>query len=155
MTTPHPQAAQLLYLLQRKVEIEDDLKRTKEAIAAQRDLAQGELAGAGIASITIDGRTLYPKETFYASIKGGMQDELAEVLGQSEETAWLSRPRVHAGQLRSYLREILENGGALPEVLQDLVNVGTKVELAVKAAPGSDSSAKRIRRNLETKNSGQ
>lgn len=114
-------------LEQKKTELNQEINALQDVLAEQ-------MSAIGQTHTIVDGHRLTVRTTPRIAKLGCIQmDAFCEVLSKTD-LAFLVKPSVHAGSLQSALKEILEETGALPKPLEELVKRWDQTVVAVSRA---------------------
>lgn len=126
-------ADRLATLRERKEALQAELK----AVNAEYDKIEAEMAARmleeEVPRFNRDGRTFYLSTRVHASPREGQREALHEWL-KSNGHGDLVKETVHAQSLAAWAREQIEEDGALPDDLVELVNVYEKTSVNIRKA---------------------
>jgi hypothetical protein len=128
----------------------EELKKHRDALA---DVIITELATAGIDSVplTVDGQTfnVHMAQPLVVWRNEGVTTEALVDAAKKCDVAWMVKEQVSAQTLQAHVRELLADGGEVPEEMAPLLNIFTKTELRAVKASKAESVSKRAARNLK------
>lgn len=106
----------------------DDLK--VKASEIEQELLK-EFERDGMASMSIDGRTVYLRRDLRANAKAGQREAVCRAL-KANGVGDLVSEGFHAGQLSAWVRELEKLEEPLPEQLDELLNVNEMFSVRIR-----------------------
>lgn len=118
-------------LANKKIQLKADLAKIIERMTEIGPALIDNLASEGIPRLTIEGRTVFPKEIIYAKITN--KEDAIRVLRDAGLNDFISEG-YNTNSISAYVREIDRNEEELPEAFGDTIKIGKKFDLSsVKA----------------------
>lgn len=124
-------ADKLVTLRDRKKEIEDELKQVNAEITETEEQLVNAMVEEEMQNFTRNGRQFILTSRTYANAKAGMMPEICSWMKQNG-LADMVKESVHPQTLQAWVKEQIEEAGALPEDLEPLVNVYEKSGIAIR-----------------------
>jgi hypothetical protein len=114
-----------------KKEIEEALKATNELIAQTEEQLVTAMVEEEMQNFTRNGRQFILTNRTYANAKAGMMPAVCEWM-KDNGLADMVKESVHPQTLQAWVKEQIEEVGALPEELEPLVNVYEKSGISIR-----------------------
>jgi hypothetical protein len=114
-----------------KKEIEEALKATNELIAQTEEQLVTAMVEEEMQNFTRNGRQFILTNRTYANAKAGMMPAVCEWM-KDNGLADMVKESVHPQTLQAWVKEQIEEAGALPEELSELVNVYEKSGISIR-----------------------
>ena len=124
-------ADRLVTLRDRKKELEDELKEVNAEIAETEEQLVSAMIEEEMQNFTRNGRQFILTNRTYANAKAGMMPEICSWM-KDNGLADMVKESVHPQTLQAWVKEQLEEVGALPEELEPLVNVYEKSGISIR-----------------------
>ncbi len=139
--------------IQKKRDLEEQLRSTKEELSRLEPLMLAEMRDNQLGSMTLQvGRgmvTLHTRETLIARPRAGLgRQDVIDAL--SELGLGLVQNNYNANTLNAYVREVLASGDELPAELMAVLDIDTLTSIRARNSNSVDSLTSKARRNLET-----
>ena len=115
----------------RKKEIEEALKEINELIAQTEEQLVNLMIEEEMQNFTRNGKQFILTNRTYANAKAGMMPAICEWM-KDNGLADMVKESVHPQTLQAWVKEQLEEVGALPEELEPLVNVYEKSGISIR-----------------------
>lgn len=114
-----------------KKEIEEALKEINELIAQTEEQLVNLMIEEEMQNFTRNGRQFILTNRTYANAKAGMMPEICSWM-KDNGLEDMVKESVHPQTLQAWVKEQLEEAGALPEELEPLVNVYEKSGISIR-----------------------
>ena len=114
-----------------KKEIEEALKEINELIAQTEEQLVAAMVEEEMQNFTRNGRQFILTNRTYANAKAGMMPEICSWM-KDNGLEDMVKESVHPQTLQAWVKEQLEEVGALPEELEPLVNVYEKSGISIR-----------------------
>ena len=114
-----------------KKEIEEALKATNELIAQTEEQLVTAMVEEEMQNFTRNGKQFILTNRTYANAKAGMMPEICSWM-KDNGLEDMVKESVHPQTLQAWVKEQLEEVGALPEELEPLVNVYEKSGISIR-----------------------
>ena len=114
-----------------KKEIEEALKEINELIAQTEEQLVNLMIEEETQNFTRNGRQFILTNRTYANAKAGMMPEICSWM-KNNGLEDMVKESVHPQTLQAWVKEQLEEAGALPEELSELVNVYEKSGISIR-----------------------
>jgi len=114
-----------------KKEIEEALKEINELIAQTEEQLVNSMIEEEMQNFTRNGRQFILTSRTYANAKAGMMPAVCEWM-KDNGLADMVKESVHPQTLQAWVKEQIEEAGALPEELSELVNVYEKSGISIR-----------------------
>ena len=124
-------ADRLVTLRDRKKELEDELKEVNAEIAETEEQLVSAMIEEEMQNFTRNGKQFILTNRTYANAKAGMMPAICEWM-KDNGLADMVKESVHPQTLQAWVKEQLEEAGALPEELEPLVNVYEKSGISIR-----------------------
>lgn len=124
-------ADNLVNLRARKKELEDALKDINELISKTEEELISQMVEKEMQNFTRNRRQFILTNRTYANAKAGMMPAVCEWM-KDNGLADMVKESVHPQTLQAWVKEQLEEVGALPEDLSELVNVYEKSGISIR-----------------------
>jgi len=124
-------ADRLVTLRDRKKELEDELKEVNAEIAETEEQLVSAMIEEEMQNFTRNGKQFILTNRTYANAKAGMMPAICEWM-KDNGLADMVKESVHPQTLQAWVKEQLEEVGALPEELEPLVNVYEKSGISIR-----------------------
>jgi len=121
----------LVILRDRKKELEDELKEVNSDITETEEQLVAAMVEEEMQNFTRNGRQFILTSRTYASAKSGMMTAIC-VWMKENGLGDMVKESVHPQTLQAWVKEQLEEVGALPEELEPLVNVYEKSGISIR-----------------------
>lgn len=115
----------------RKKEIEEALKEINELIAQTEEQLVNLMIEEEMQNFTRNGKQFILTNRTYANAKAGMMPAICEWM-KDNGLADMVKKSVHPQTLQAWVKEQLEEAGALPEELEPLINVYEKSGISIR-----------------------
>lgn len=115
----------------KKKEIEEALKETNELIAQTEEQLANLMIEEEMQNFTRNGRQFILTTRTYANAKSGMMPEICSWM-KNNGLEDMVKESVHPQTLQAWVKEQLEEAGALPEELEPLINVYEKPGISIR-----------------------
>ncbi len=124
-------ADRLVTLRDRKKELEDELKEVNAEIAGTEEQLVSAMIEEEMQNFTRNGKQFILTNRTYANAKAGMMPAICEWM-KDNGLADMVKESVHPQTLQAWVKEQLEEAGALPEELEPLINVYEKSGISIR-----------------------
>jgi hypothetical protein len=114
-----------------KKEIEEALKEINELIAQTEEQLVSAMIGEEMQNFTRNGRQFVLTSRTYANAKAGMMPEICSWM-KDNGLGDMVKESIHPKTLQAWVKEQIEEAGALPEELSELVNVYEKSGISIR-----------------------
>jgi predicted translin family RNA/ssDNA-binding protein len=114
-----------------KKKAEDALKEINELIAQTEEQLVAAMVEEEMQNFTRNGRQFILTNRTYANAKAGMMPAVCEWM-KDNGLADMVKESVHPQTLQAWVKEQIEEAGALPEELEPLVNVYEKSGISIR-----------------------
>ncbi len=114
-----------------KKEIEEALKEINELIAQTEEQLVAAMVEEEMQNFTRNGKQFILTNRTYANAKAGMMPAVCEWM-KDNGLADMVKESVHPQTLQAWVKEQIEEAGALPEDLSELVNVYEKSGISIR-----------------------
>jgi hypothetical protein len=114
-----------------KKKAEDALKEINDADRTDRGATGGAMVEEEMQNFTRNGRQFILTNRTYANAKAGMMPAVCEWM-KDNGLADMVKESVHPQTLQAWVKEQIEEVGALPEELSELVNVYEKSGISIR-----------------------
>ena len=114
-----------------KKEIEEALKEINELIAQTEEQLVAAMVEEEMQNFTRNGKQFILTNRTYANAKAGMMPAVCEWM-KDNGLADMVKESVHPQTLQAWVKEQIEEAGALPEELSELVNVYEKSGISIR-----------------------
>jgi len=114
-----------------KKEIEEALKEINELIAQTEEQLVNSMVEEEMQNFTRNGRQFILTNRTYANAKAGMMPEICSWM-KDNGLEDMVKESIHPQTLQAWVKEQIEEGGALPEELSELVNVYEKSGISIR-----------------------
>ena len=114
-----------------KKEIEEALKEINELIAQTEEQLVSAMIGEEMQNFTRNGRQFILTNRTYANAKAGMMPEICSWM-KDNGLEDMVKESIHPQTLQAWVKEQIEEAGALPEELSELVNVYEKSGISIR-----------------------
>jgi len=114
-----------------KKEIEEALKEINELIAQTEEQLVNSMIEEEMQNFTRNGRQFILTNRTYANAKAGMMPAICDWM-KGHELGDMVKESVHPQTLQAWVKEKMEEAGALPEELSELVNVYEKSGISIR-----------------------
>ncbi len=118
-------------LRDQKKKAEDALKEINEMISQTEEQLVAAMVEEEMQNFTRNGRQFVLTSRTYANAKAGMMPEICSWM-KDNGLADMVKESVHPQTLQAWVKEQLEEAGALPEELEPLVNVYEKSGISIR-----------------------
>jgi len=129
----------------------DEMKKHRDALA---EIIITELSTAGVSSmpLDVDGQTFNVHMAMPLIVwrNEGVTSEMLVEAAKKTDMAYMVKEQISSQTLQAHIRELLADGGDIPEELKPLLNVFSKPELRAVKTTKSESTSKRAARNLKS-----
>jgi len=113
-------------LEKRKIELETEINKVKGEILLLEPHIIDNLATEGIKNITVDGRTIFTKENFFAVVSS--KEEAIEALRKAGYGDMINEG-YNTNKLSALIREMKNENQELPEAFENRIKIGSKFVL--------------------------
>ena len=114
-----------------KKEIEEALKEINELITQTEEQLVAAMVAEEMQNFTRNGRQFILTNRTYANAKAGMMPAICDWM-KGHELGDMVKESVHPQTLQAWVKEKMEEAGALPEELSELVNVYEKSGISIR-----------------------
>lgn len=114
-----------------KKEIEGALKEINELIAQTEEQLVNSMIEEEMQNFTRNGRQFILTNRTHANAKAGMMPAICDWMKEND-LADMVKESVHSQTLQAWVKEQIEEAGALPEDLSELVNVYEKSGISIR-----------------------
>ena len=114
-----------------KKEIEEALKATNELIAQTEEQLVTAMVEEEMQNFTRNGKQFILTNRTHANAKAGMMPAICDWMKEND-LADMVKESVHSQTLQAWVKEQIEEAGALPEELSELVNVYEKSGISIR-----------------------
>jgi hypothetical protein len=114
-----------------KKEIEEALKEINELIAQTEEQLVSAMVEEEMQNFTRNGRQFILTNRTYANAKAGMMSAICDWMKEND-LGDMVKESVHPQTLQAWVKEQIEEAGALPEELSELVNVYEKSGISIR-----------------------
>jgi len=114
-----------------KKEIEEALKEINELIAQTEEQLVNSMIEEEMQNFTRNGRQFILTSRTYANAKAGMMPKVCDWM-KDNELGDMVKESIHPQTLQAWVKEQIEEVGALPEELSELVNVYEKSGISIR-----------------------
>jgi hypothetical protein len=114
-----------------KKEIEEALKEINELIAQTEEQLVAAMVEEEMQNFTRNGRQFILTNRTYANAKAGMMPEICSWM-KDNALGDMVKESIHPQTLQAWVKEQIEEAGALPEELSELVNVYEKSGISIR-----------------------
>lgn len=121
----------LVILRDRKKELEDELKEVNSDITETEEQLVAAMVEEEMQNFTRNGRQFVLTSRTYANAKAGMMPAICDWM-KGHELGDMVKESVHPQTLQAWVKEKMEEAGALPEELSELVNVYEKSGISIR-----------------------
>ena len=121
----------LVILRDRKKELEDELKEVNSDITEIEERLVAAMVAEEMQNFTRNGKQFILTSRTYASAKSGMMPAICDWM-KGHELGDMVKESVHPQTLQAWVKEQIEEVGALPEELSELVNVYEKSGISIR-----------------------
>ena len=118
-------------LRDQKKKAEDALKEINEMISQTEEQLVAAMVAEEMQNFTRNGRQFVLTSRTYANAKAGMMPEICSWM-KNNGLEDMVKESVHPQTLQAWVKEQLEEAGALPEDLSELVNVYEKSGISIR-----------------------
>ena len=118
-------------LRDQKKKSEDMLKEINEMIAQTEEQLVAAMVAEEMQNFTRNGRQFVLTSRTYANAKAGMMPAICDWM-KGHELGDMVKESVHPQTLQAWVKEKMEEAGALPEELEPLVNVYEKSGISIR-----------------------
>ena len=118
-------------LRDQKKKAEDALKEINEMISQTEEQLVAQMVEEEMQNFTRNGRQFILTSRTYANAKAGMMPKVCEWM-KDNGLADMVKESVHPQTLQAWVKEQIEEAGALPEELSELVNVYEKSGISIR-----------------------
>ena len=124
-------ADRLVTLRDRKKELEDELKEVNAEIAGTEEQLVSAMIEEEMQNFTRNGRQFILTNRTYANAKAGMMPAVCEWM-KDNGLGDMVKESIHPKTLQAWVKEQIEEAGALPEELSELVNVYERSGISIR-----------------------
>lgn len=124
-------ADRLVTLRDRKKELEDELKEVNAEIAGTEEQLVSAMIEEEMQNFTRNGRQFVLTTRTYANAKSGMMPALCTWMKENGLKDMV-KESIHPQTLQAWVKETIDETGALPEELNELVNVYEKSGISIR-----------------------
>ena len=124
-------ADRLVTLRDRKKELEDELKEVNAEIAGTEEQLVSAMIEEEMQNFTRNGRQFVMTTRTYVNAKAGMMPALCSWMKEND-LGDMVKESVHPQTLQAWVKEQIEEAGALPEELNEMVNVYEKSGITIR-----------------------
>ena len=121
----------LVILRDRKKELEDELKEVNSDITETEEQLVNAMVEEEMQNFTRNGRQFILTSRTYASAKSGMMTAIC-VWMKENGLGDMVKESVHPQTLQAWVKEKMEEAGALPEELGEMLNVYEKSGISIR-----------------------
>ena len=121
----------LVILRDRKKELEDELKEVNSDITEIEERLVAAMVAEEMQNFTRNGKQFILTSRTYVSAKSGMMPAICDWM-KGHELGDMVKESVHPQTLQAWVKEQIEEVGALPEELSELVNVYEKSGISIR-----------------------
>ena len=121
----------LVILRDRKKELEDELKEVNSDITETEEQLVAAMVEEEMQNFTRNGRQFILTSRTYASAKAGMMPAICEWMKENG-LGDMVKESVHPQTLQAWVKEKMEEAGALPEELGEMLNVYEKSGISIR-----------------------
>jgi len=121
----------LVILRDRKKELEDELKEVNSDITETEEQLVAAMVEEEMQNFTRNGRQFILTNRTYANAKAGMMPEICSWM-KDNGLADMVKESVHPQTLQAWVKEQLEEVGALPKELGEMLNVYEKSGISIR-----------------------
>jgi len=121
----------LVILRDRKKELEDELKEVNSDITETEEQLVAAMVEEEMQNFTRNGRQFILTSRTYASAKSGMMTAIC-VWMKENGLGDMVKESVHPQTLQAWVKEKMEEAGALPEELGEMLNVYEKSGISIR-----------------------
>ena len=114
-----------------KKEIEEALKEINTLITETEEQMVAAMVEEEMQNFTRNGRQFILTNRTYANAKAGMMPAICDWMKEND-LADMVKESVHSQTLQAWVKEQIEEAGALPEELSELVNVYEKSGISIR-----------------------
>ena len=118
-------------LRDQKKEIEEALKEINKLIAQTEEQLVEQMVAEEMQNFTRNGRQFILTSRTYANAKAGMMPAVCDWM-KDNALGDMVKESIHPQTLQAWVKEQLEEAGALPEELEPLVNVYEKSGISIR-----------------------
>jgi len=121
----------LVILRDRKKELEDELKEVNSDITEIEERLVAAMVAEEMQNFTRNGKQFILTSRTYASAKSGMMPAICDWM-KGHELGDMVKESVHPQTLQAWVKEKMEEAGALPEELGEMLNVYEKSGISIR-----------------------
>ena len=121
----------LAELRDQKKKSEDMLKEINEMIAQTEEQLVEQMVAEEMQNFTRNGKQFILTSRTYANAKAGMMPKVCDWM-KGHELGDMVKESIHPQTLQAWVKEQIEEAGALPEDLSELVNVYEKSGISIR-----------------------
>ena len=118
-------------LRDQKKKAEDALKEINERIAQTEEQLVEQMVAEEMQNFTRNGKQFILTSRTYASAKSGMMPDICDWM-KDNDLGDMVKESIHPQTLQAWVKEQIEEAGALPKDLSELVNVYEKSGISIR-----------------------
>lgn len=124
-------ADRLVTLRDRKKKLEDELKEVNSDIIQTEEQLVAAMVAEEMQNFTRNGRQFVLTSRTYANAKAGMMPAICDWM-KGHELGDMVKESVHPQTLQAWVKEKMEEAGALPKELGEMLNVYEKSGISIR-----------------------